>query len=644
MTRDLRAFDTETHLFGPGNMAPRVVCLTWASKDGNGIVVGDDNIERWLLDTLHRALDGRLLMVGANVAYDMACLMNQFPSAWDRIWQVYDSDRVTCVQNRERLLDNATGELGFPLVDGKKTKTKYSLADIAKVRLGKHVEKGADTWRMRYAELDGVPLSDWPEQAVSYAVGDAQVTLEVYQAQQARAKHLGYELPTEYHEARAQLALHLMSVWGVEIDEPRVENEWNKYAGLMGGLVDTIGTTLVTRAGKADKDLFGVARTPLPEIRQNMNATRAMIEKYFPGEPPRTAPSKKFPEGQIQTSAEVIAQCGSPDLQALTEFNGHQKTCNTYLDKLFAPIIHARFWTLGAATARTSCSGPNLQNPPRKPGVRECIRARKGSVFLFTDFDSQEMRTLAQCCQDLVGGSKLAERYRQDRHFDPHLEFAAKVGRLDLAEAQARLKAKDPEIKKLRQHTKVANFGFPGGMMPQTFVSYAKGFGLDIDTPAAVQLRAQWFDQWPEMKPYIQHVKTLIGQAGYGTQVHPRSGFRRGLAGYTDSANGYFQHLAAMASKDALWEVTKKAYNDRRSAMYGSRPVLFVHDEIGMETPEGAEHEAALEMEATMVEAMERWTPDVPSAASATCSSVWSKQAERVEVDGRLVSWEEYAG
>ena len=641
MPRDPVAFDIETHLFGAGNMAPRVVCLSWATMRGHGLEVGHDRIETWLHEVLDKTLDGTALMIGANTAYDMTCLMNHFPSAWDKIWRAYEENGVTCVQNRERLLDNATGELGFPLINAKKTKSKYSLADLARVRLGIKLDKSGDTWRLRYAELENVPLRDWPKPAVDYAVGDATVTLAMFQNQGERAKALDYTMPTQYHEARSQLALHLMSVWGVEIDEPRVELEWNRYATLMEGLVDGMDPRMVSKVPQEVDPLFPGSRKYLPNIKQNMAATRAAIEQYFPGEPPRTAPTLKFPEGQIQTGADIVAMCDYEPLKQLTLFNSYQKVCNTYLNKLFAPIVHARFWTLGCASARTSCSGPNLQNPPRRPGVRECIRARKGQVFVFTDFDSQEMRTLAQVCKDLFGVSRLANRYRDDRHFDPHLEFAAKMGQMELAEAQRLYALKDPRIKDIRQQTKVANFGFPGGMVPRTFVEYAKGYGLEVKLPLAEQLYKQWFAQWPEMDKYFEHIRTLVGVADYGTQIHQRSGFRRGLVGYTDSANGYFQHLAAMASKASLWAVTKKAYNDRRSAMYGSRPVLFIHDEVGMEVPEEAVHEAAVEMEQTMVEAMEQWTPDIPCAASATASRIWSKKAERVEDRGRIVPWEE---
>jgi hypothetical protein len=636
------AFDTETHRFGLGNMAPKVVCLTWADGDGkSGIEVGHDNIKNWLETALKGAVAGRTLLIGANVAYDFGCILAHFPTVWDAVWRAYEADGVTCIQTRERLLDIATGEFNFPLIDGKKYKSKYSLADVAKVRLGLEIEKGEDTWRMRYNELDGIPLEQWPQPAIDYAVGDAITTFQCWENQESRSRQLRYSMPTEYHDVRAQLALHLMAVWGVSIDERRVIDTWNDYTGQMGDMSEDIEQSGLASPKKEDPEDVPNGCRPIPKLKQDLKKTREAIEKYYPGTPPRTNPTQKFPEGQIKTGEEVISECAFEPLQKIVRFNALQKICNTYLRKMFQPVVHARFWNVGTISDRTSCSGPNLQNLPRMPGVRECIQARGGHALIFTDYDSQEMRTLGQSCKDILRASKLADRYQADRHFDPHLEFAAQLAAIDVEEAKRLHEQKDPKIKKLRQQAKVANFGFPGGLGAKTLVSFAKGWGVEMDKARAYYLQGEWKKQWPEMNNYFAHVDQMVGEAGFGTQVNPRTGFRRGLVTYTEASNGYFQHLAAIASKQALWEITKRAYTDRNSALYGCRPVLFVHDEIGLEVSLEAVHVAGKEMEEAMIAAMEKWTPDVPCAASATAMLRWSKEAERVEKNGRLIPWQE---
>ena len=41
-TSQILAFDTETHLFSNGNMAPPIVCLQWDSGSDRQILVGND--------------------------------------------------------------------------------------------------------------------------------------------------------------------------------------------------------------------------------------------------------------------------------------------------------------------------------------------------------------------------------------------------------------------------------------------------------------------------------------------------------------------------------------------------------------------------------------------------------------------------
>jgi len=639
--KDVIAFDTETHLFGPANQAPKIVCLTYAQAEGSGIIVNKNDIENWLHSQLTHTAQGHVTLVGHYTAYDASVIIANFPKLRQLVFDAYSCDGITCTGIREKLLDIALGQFKYPVDShGKKHSTGYHLADLAKIRLGQHLEK-ADTWRLRYAELDGVQLKDWPQDAIDYALKDAEVTFNMYRNQAARAEQIHYALPTEYEDTRADFALKLMSAWGIETDVPRVKDLWNNTVDKMHiiaedlqhtGLIEVVPqTTLEDSAG----------RTILPQTKKSNKVLRGMIEQYYPGDPPRTKPTSKFPDGQIKTGIEVVQECDNEKLQSIVQFSKLEKLTSTYLSKMFKPVLHARFNGIGAASNRTSCSNPNLQNQSKLPGLRECFVPRPGHVFCSVDFDSQEMRTLAQSQIDICGRSKLAERYQADRYFDPHLEFAATMAGISIEQAQKLLTEGDESIQKLRQQTKIANFGFPGGMVGRTLVGYAKPWGIDITTSRGNELRTAWFQQWPEMEMYFEHVQNLIGPADSGTVIIPQSGFWRGDCGYTNSANTYFQTLAAHASKTALWEVCKKCYCGEGSALYNSRPVVFIHDEILTEVPKELGHEAALEIAEIFIAAQERWTPNVPAAASGTLMTCWSKSAEKVFENGRLIAWGE---
>lgn len=629
----LVAFDTETYLLRPGNMAPRIVCLSQADNNGAKIVVvGDAQIELWLHDTLDAALSDEIKIVGHNVAYDFACVLSTFPRAWDKVFTAYAHGVVHCTMLREQLLDIAAGNFRTRIAaDGTRTKKSYSLASLASDYLDIDMDKGENTWRLRYAELDGVPRAQWPRAAVDYVMLDASATLDIALAQDKRAQALGYDMPTEVNEARVAFALQLMSVWGIETEQEKVTEVWEKSAIRMRAIVKDLTDSGICRCGKKSTLEFA-GHTPLPNVTKSMQKIRDKITNDLGIHAPLTT------KGTVKTDKKTIELCTDPALKALVEFNGLQKSVSTFVAKLFRPLIHARYNVL-VESSRTSCYDPNMQNQPRLPGVRECFRARKGCALVACDYDSQEMRTWAQVCLDTVGHSLLAKRFQEDRHFDPHLFLAAQFARIPFEEAVRRYADNDEEIKHLRQHSKPANFGFLGGMGPDAYVSYARGYGIDINIEQASHTKKVWRGAWPEQKDYFDFISEQT-QSGSGTIVLPRSGFRRANLVFTQAANTYFQGSAAQISKKALWEVCRRCYSVKASALYSSRPIIFIHDEIVLEVRLDRVHETASELESLMIEIMEVATPNVPAAASATAMINWSKGAKRVtSTEGRLIPW-----
>lgn len=622
------AIDFETCLFHRGEMAPKIVCLSACSAHGNRLIVGDDEIEKYL-DILLRQTP-EIKIIGHTIAYDFACVLANYKEIWPLVWRAYDANGVLCTGIRERLLDIECGEFRHHNEEDEEgeeveKKHEYSLKDLAQRRLKRAIEKGENTWRLRYSELLGVPQDQWPKEAREYALGDSQTTYDLYWQQEERAQRRQYTIPTQYDDTRADFALRLMSVWGICTNGARVQQGINTAQKQMEEFADTlVKNKLATVSQRAIiSDLFGVPNKEPLKIKKNLKEIRLAISQHLKN-PPLT------PKGNICTDAETLGECNWPPFEALIEFNSLQKTTSTYLSHMIESPIHASFWAVGAVSDRTSCSAPNLQNPPRLPGVRECFVPRPGSVFLACDMATQELRTLAQSCIDLLGFSKLAECYKKDPIYDPHADFALRLARGDAERA-----------KELRYRAKTANFGYAGGMGSEKFVKYAKNSGVIITSQDAKDLRVAWLEQWPEMPKYFAYVSNMIGGNSAITLTHPRSGFKRANCFYTDTCNAFFQTLANHSNKDELWQVTKRCFNDPASFLYGSRPVLFVHDEIILETPEEAGHDAAMEIEDVMAETMEKWTPDIPTKAEATLMRCWSKKTKRIFENGKMIPWKE---
>lgn len=665
------AFDLESHLIKPGLLTPRMVCLTFSEKveaDGlgepervlalhrglvpsadaliehdedvskttgdsrghfvQGLMLRDHSLE-WLRPML---LDPNVTIVGHNICFDLGVAAATDYSLMRLIFEKFAAGLVHDTMIRQQLIDIATGEMKFHTdEDGEPKKTSYDLANLALRLLDKRVQK-KDTWRLKYALLDGVPLAQWPEEAKEYAVGDAVTTAQIHAKQTEIA---GGEIPNSAEQHRAAWGLHLMSAWGIRTDGEAVKKLHEEllidYAEMMEGLKPT-GLLKVTPARTNRKGVF------VPEkISKNMSVIYNRVVAAYGG---KEAEYPKTPKGGVSTAKKTLVESGDPELKALAEAGATQKLLTTYVPVLESGTrwpINPRYNVL-VETGRTSCSKPNIQNPPRKGGVRECFVPRAGWVYVFSDYDTLELRALAQVCLDMLGRSEMAAALRRGE--DLHLSLAAEMLKISLPEAKARFETGDAEIKEYRQQAKPANFGFPGGMAAASFKEYAEGYGIFLSEEQAEEIHETWLRAWPEMVAYFGVIKNMIALDGPITQV--RSGRVRGGAGFCAAANGFFQGLAADGAKEAIWRVAWECYVDEASPLFGCRPVFFIHDEIGMEVPYKAfgaarAASAAQRLSDVMREAMEKFIPDIPISCKPIMVRRWFKGAEQVKVEGVLV-------
>lgn len=607
------AFDTETHPIANGQIAPPIVCLQYYNflDDDSTILVGDE-IKPFALNML-QSTD---TIIGQNVAFDMAVLSNMDPDLMPLIFAAYEQGRVQCTKVRERLLDLAQG----------KRAVGYHMGELAKRYRIETMPDKSNPWRVRYNELEGLPVSEWPEEAVKYAKEDPIATYQIWNAQNDRYSAMEYEgfIEEAARETSYDFACFLLRCWGMRTDQERIKKL----------LVDT--DKKLSEITPALQEV-GLMRPTGSKVMTNIKKRIEQAFETMGEEVPLTE------KGATSTSEETLTKCADPMLDLIIEQSKLTKLKSTYILKLIEGInqnIHASFHVLGADTGRTSCSKPNLQNQNKEGGVRECFIPRPGCVFIAADYDAQEVRTLAQACKDILGYSVLADKFKSDPGFDPHTDFAAQLMGWTYKDAMKRKAEGDKEVKEKRQHAKAANFGFPGGLGAETFQGYArKSYGLDLDYEQAIDLKKAWFDQWPEMDEYFKHV-SYIADCGQLTQL--RSNRVRGNVTFCSAANSYFQGLASDASKTALFLVSKACYAEPDSPLYNCRPVILVHDEIIVEAPEQQAAKAAAALEELMTKAMAIWCPDVPASASPVLARRWSKKAEPVyDKNNQLIPWEE---
>lgn len=235
------AFDWETYLITPEDQTPPGVCTSFAeistdaygglSLAGSALVTAPEGI-----DYLFDFLQNDVTIVGANTPFDVLVSIR---TAYGRehemkaLWaKAYEEGRVRDVFGRQKLLDLAAGCYDFEhLPNGKCIRNGYSLADLTRRHTKRRLNKETP-WRLRYGELDGVPIDQYPEEAYAYALEDAEATAEVFIAQE-RMRNLdpridenfpGLDpLEDEVRQAMGSLPLRSMSAYGFMADGPAVE-------------------------------------------------------------------------------------------------------------------------------------------------------------------------------------------------------------------------------------------------------------------------------------------------------------------------------------------------------------------------------------------------------------------------------------
>jgi hypothetical protein len=494
-------------------------------------------------------------------------------------------------------------------------------------------------------------------------------------------------------QARAAWALHLASVWGMRTDpaavvalRQRVEQERE------AGAVRLKELKLWTPDGKEDqgriKYKVAVAFGADPNSKCAACGGSGKVVSPKSGNPinckvcsktglhiPPTVPMT--PTGGVKADRDTLEHSHDPDLELLASAGFADKIIDTYLPVLEEASrvpLNTRPNVL-IASARASYDGL-VQTFPRAGGVRETFIPRPRFLFVSCDYSALELSTLSQVCLWTVGYSRLAEAINGGK--DPHAILGANLCGVSYEQFKAALtdsESKD-RAKGFRFGAKAGNFGFAGLMGPAKFVltqrvqklaghgSLCRVLGrepksgcgstklyewrgrevppvCEVCVEVAVELKEAWLTTWPEMNDYFEFIKRIPGvEEGAGVIMSPGTGYVRGGLTAPEAANHCFQHLAAMGAKHALYNTSRECYAEPKSPLYGSRPILFAHDEIFGELPEDRAHEAAHRLSEVMTESMRVFVPDVDVKAPPAIMRRWYKAAEPVYVDGRLVPWE----
>lgn len=619
------------------NPVPKMVCATF--YDGRGkpqILRGKEACKRWI----GHVRDHTTKLIGHNVSFDQHVMLR---ACWDEFGEDCLPDLVEKYDNPERVEGGTIHDTKIrqQLIDiattGMYRRTGgYHLSDLVDYHLDRDISewKGDDAWRLRYNELDPYPTATWPEDARRYAKFDTIWTWEVYQAQKERKRSAQGEIlatkdfvVNEEFQVRADLALSIMGAWGLSVNQEKVASLKQRYIERRDELEEKLQSW-----GVVDEN----GKTNQSEKRRIYGA--AFREAGI--EPIRTEKTGKISTGKKSRNKLRRTGFESEKLRVIEEYDRICDYLSTYMEPLELVGEHSLCpnWNVLVESGRTSSSGPNMQNFPKRDHpnetipaseVRKCFQPRPGNVFVCADWASAELRTLAQINVNMNNDPvRMASALQEGR--DLHLDFAAQLEGVSYERAEELYEAGDEDIEQARDVAKVANFGFPGGLQPEGFVGYAYGFGVEVSESEARRLYDEWMRRWPEMDLFFQEIKNAGGpdpdsfpikQDGPGGDERPWR--TRRCNSWTSAANSKFQGMAGDGAKESLWRLMKACYVDESSPLYGFRLNAFVHDEFLIEGPKDRAVEAALELRRIMIDGMEIFTPDVPVDADVEIGEKW---------------------
>ena len=275
--------DVETHAFSTGNKLPRIVSLQYCGADEvPGILLHDD--ARGYAEALLQSDDS---IIGHNISFDLGCVATNWPELAPLVFDAYDAGRVRCT-----MLWNMLQHVSIGLMLNKRPRGYWALSGCCSRAKVKHADKESQ-WRLRFGELDNVPLHQWPADALEYALVDA-----------VSCKQLADRLPVVpdvANQSRFDYWLTLSSAFGMATDQAMVAR-WAaaKQARKSELEVALVGAGLVDENGK-----------------RCMAKIRSRILDAYGSVAPRTGASTRHPKGQVKTSAEVCRDADDPVLQGM---------------------------------------------------------------------------------------------------------------------------------------------------------------------------------------------------------------------------------------------------------------------------------------------------------------------------------------
>ncbi|KJY64230.1 DNA polymerase [Lactobacillus helsingborgensis] len=292
-------------------------------------------------------------------------------------------------------------------------------------------------------------------------------------------------------------------------------------------------------------------------------------------------PIKKTKTG-YSTSVDVLNQLKdeSPIIGQILTYRQIAKIQSTYVNGLLDVIqkdgrVHTRYLQTLTATGRLSSVDPNLQNIPTRTEegkqIRKAFVPSEPDGYIFScDYSQIELRVLAQ----VSGDEQMQEAFRTG--YDIHAHTAMKI---------FHLKSTADVTPLMRRRAKAVNFGIVYGIS-----DYGLSKNLNISRKQAKQFIDNYFEQYPQIKDYMNkavqvarekgYAETIMHRRRYLPDIHAKNFNVRSFAERT-AINSPIQGSAADIIKIAMINMQKKLDDMHLK----TKMVVQVHDELIFDVP-----------------------------------------------------------
>lgn len=639
------SLDFETYLIGDGSIFPQPVCLS-TFNGSEAFLLDAEEARIWLSHNLNKNC-----LIAHNAVFECGVIVKHYPELAQQVFDALDNDLIYCTKINESLWN----------IQREKQINKLSLADLVlhyfkvDISAGK---KDPDAWRLRYSELDGIAIADWPKEAIEYAIDDSIWAFRVKEKQQDIDQSLAL---------KSAVYLNLMGAQGFQVEKSRVllleEEIWEFLTPRYDFLVEQGFCDYIPKQKQPRKQV-----KKLKQYVESLNLDLMYTDK-----------------GSTATSGEALSsyltQIQDPVLKAFSELSRYEKILTSYIKNLkSADKMYSQYSTT-KNTGRTSSSGSklfpsiNIQQIPRAVegvsyDVRNCFIPRPGFKICSIDYSGLELCSAAHQLYTTLGYSYMREALNEgNAPTDMHSKLAARLKKISYEEFLEH--KKEPEFKDARQKAKPINLGFPGGIGYDTMrhlmwkdgiktryqileVSRSKNnllyYLTNLSCPdlrikrqskheyalvqdELVELKRHMFNLYPCLEQFLKetHNKFLTGKNKWVKNefdeweeepmyMYETHGFKRDWCTYTAICNGFLmQTPSAIGAQKAVNRLMRTFWNHPDIILQA-----FIHDEVVFEVREGR-YDLIEQAAYIMIDEMQSVLSSVRISTEASISDYWQK-------------------